>query len=387
MIRRMPIRILHVIDSLGNGGLENGVVNLIRHMDPGRFEHCVCTVRASGVNLERLPAERVRVVQMAKDERSRFQARQLTRIIRECSPHIVHSRNWGAIEGVVAARFACAGAIVHSEHGMETDALTAPPWRRTCFRRLAFEMADRVFCVSDALREVHARRTGFPARRIGVIHNGVDTQRFRPDPAARVRMRRELNIGETDFCIGCLGSLRAVKDHMTLLRAVERLGSAASAWRLVIAGEGPERRKLEEAAARASRSGARISLPGTSGRAPELLNAFDVYVLPSLNEGVSNSLLEAMATGLPVIASCAGGTPEVVEDGISGLQFRAGEPEKLAELLFRLSAGEHSRERFGEAARRRVQAKFSLDSMLRNYELMYETLMPAGHALTAGAAP
>lgn len=373
----MRICILHVMDSLSNGGLENGVLNLIKHMDAEQFEHSICTVRALGVNAERLPADRVQLLHLGKREGSRFQLLELRRAIREIRPDVVHSRNWGAIEAVVAARLTRSCAVVHSEHGLESSAAAHELWRRVAFRRLAFELADRVLCVSRQLRDLYSRLTRFPGHRMTVIHNGVDSRRFCPDPEARARLRRELGIPESDFCIGCVGNLSPVKDHGTLLHALERSGQAARGWHMLIAGEGPERPKLAALAREVARCGVQISFLGASDRIPELLNAFDVYVLPSVNEGLSNSLLEAMATGLPVIASDVGGNPEVVHDGISGLLFAAGGVDELSDHLLKLYARTRLREELGDAARRRIREEFSIESMVQNYKHLYRSLLPA----------
>lgn len=373
----MRICILHVMDSLSNGGLENGVLNLIKHMDAEQFEHSICTVRALGVNAERLPADRVQLHHLGKRKGSRFQLLELRRVIREIRPDVVHSRNWGAIEAVVAARLTRSCAVVHSEHGLESSAAVHELWRRVAFRRLAFELADRVLCVSRQLRDLYSRLTRFQAHRMTVIHNGVDSRRFCPDPEARARLRRELGILESNFCIGCVGNLSAVKDHGTLLRALERSGQAVRGWHMLIAGEGPERPKLAAMAREVARCGVQISFLGASDRIPELLNAFDVYVLPSVNEGLSNSLLEAMATGLPVIASDVGGNPEVVHDGISGLLFAAGGVDELSDHLLKLYARTRLREELGDAARRRMREEFSIESMVQNYKHLYRSLLPA----------
>lgn len=379
------VRILHVMDSLGNGGLENGVLNLIKHMNPGQFEHSICTVRAQGVNMERLKNDRVRLLHLGNRAGSHFQFLGLRRAIRESRPEIVHSRNWGGIEAVIAARLAGSCAVIHSEHGFEAGVSACEPWRRVAFRRLAFELADRVLCVSRQLRDFHTRSTGFPVRRVKVIHNGVDSRRFCQDPAARVRVRRELTVGENEFCIGCVGNLLPVKDHRTLLRSLKDLGDTGERWHVLIAGEGAERSKLESAAAGSQRRGLRISFLGTRSDVPALLNAFDVYVLPSLNEGICNSLLEAMATGLPVIATNIGGTPEVVQDGISGLLFPVGDVAGLAERLLELYARRSRRVKLGTAGRERVQKEFSIKSMVQNYEQLYRSVLPPAVAVHAEA--
>lgn len=365
---------MHVVDHLGKGGLENGLVNLINGLDPARFEHVVYAMRQLGPNADRLP-ESVRVVCLGKrDSDFPVQLPRLVRDIRSVDPHIVHSRNWAGVEAVAAAHWVRSCAAVHSEHGLETAAQAREPRRRVWFRRLAYELADRVLAVSYQLRDLHAARTGFAARRIEVIHNGVDGKRFFPDPAARSRMRREMGIAADEFCIGCVGNLLPVKDHMTVLRAVERATGDWKRWRLVIAGEGSERPKLEAFLNGHPGWKARVSLPGTSDRIPELLNAMDAYVLPSLSEGISNSLLEAMSAGLPVIATNTGGNPEVVVDGESGLLFPVGDFSTLAEQLILLERNRELHAKLADRARIRVSDEFSIDSMVRNYARLYESL-------------
>jgi glycosyltransferase involved in cell wall biosynthesis len=241
--------------------------------------------------------------------------------------------------------------------------------------------------VSHQLKELQARRTGFRADRIAVIHNGVDGGRFFPDAAARARMRRELGLTEDEFCIGAVGNLLPVKDHMTLLKAAHHVGAGSRPWRVVIAGEGSERAALERFLSERPECKQRVCLIGSSDRVPELLNAMDVYVLPSLNEGICNSLLEAMSTGLPVIATATGGTPEVVADGECGLLFPVGDFNALAKYLRQLQAQRDFRIRLGQNAIRRARSEFSIESMVRNYANLYETLgrQPAGVAVTTGA--
>ncbi len=377
---------MHVVDHLGKGGLENGLVNLINGLDPDRFEHVVCAVRVLGPNAARLPGS-VRVFCMGKSESDfPIQITKLARVIREVDPQIVHSRNWGTVEAVAAARWVRSCAAVHSEHGLETTATAREPWRRACFRRIAFELADRVLAVSYQLRDLHAKRTRFAAGRIEVIHNGVDGRRFFPDPAARSRMRAKFAIAENEFCIGCVGNLLPVKDHMTALHAVRKIADALPHWRLVIAGEGPERARLEEFIAANPECKGHISLLGAQDRIPELLNALDVYLLPSLSEGISNSLLEAMSTGLPVIATETGGNPEVVVNGNSGLLFPVGDSNKLAEQLLTLESRPELRAELAQGAIRRVREEFSMDAMIRNYTRLYESLGQKAAAAPVHAA-
>jgi sugar transferase (PEP-CTERM/EpsH1 system associated) len=381
-----PLRVLHVVDTLGQGGLENGLVNLIQQLDADEFEHVVCTMRGMGENLNRLPADRVQVMCLAAAPGRRFAVPALMRVIRQVKPDVVHSRNWGSIEAVVAGRLAGSCAVVHGEHGHESDGAAGEPWRRVAFRRLAFELADRVLAVSCQLRDHHARRTGFRADRITVIHNGVDTRRFSPDEAVRVGVRRQLGLADNALCIGCVGNLLPVKSHITLLRALEVVAGGRPNWRLVLLGEGSERHNLEEFVRSRAGWDSRVLCLGSSKQVPEMLNAMDVYVLPSVNEGISNSLLEAMATGLPVIASAVGGNPEVVVDDDCGLLFPARDHVRLADQLLTLWNDPERRRELGLRARQRIATHFSLASMTQQYRQTYQSLrMAAGVGAMARA--
>jgi sugar transferase (PEP-CTERM/EpsH1 system associated) len=372
-----PTRIMHVVDNMGRGGMQNGLINLIEQLDPGRFEHVICTTRY----LDHPQAHRgtlgsrVQIISLGKQAiSSRVQLAGLARAIGEVKPDIVHSRNWAAIEAVIAARWAGSCAVVHSEHGLDAVTNTREPWRRSCFRRLAFELADRVLCVSRQLRSVHSKRTGFPLHKITVIHNGVDTRRYYPDIAARARIRNELKISENDFCIGCLGNLTPVKDYPTVLQAVGEFAKACTNWRLIIIGEGSELAELQGMVNAHPEMKHQVIFCGLSDRVPELLNAIDVYVLASLTEGISNSLLEAMATALPVAATNTGGTPEVVEHRKSGLLFAVGDCRTLAEHLVSLQSQPELRKQLARESLLRVRESFSLRTMVQKYEQLYESL-------------
>jgi sugar transferase (PEP-CTERM/EpsH1 system associated) len=361
------------VDTLGTGGLENGLVNLIARLDPVRFVHTVVAMRGLGRNAERLPRDRVQVISLEKAPGARTQLPMLVKTISQVQPDIVHSRNWGAIEAVFAGRWTGGCTLVHSEHGLESNPDVREPLRRVWLRRLAYELANRVISVSYHLRDFHAQRTGFAKRKISVIHNGVDSRRFFCNPAARASVRAELRIADDEFCIGCVGNLLPIKDHMTLMRAVDAFDQSARQWRLLLIGDGSERRKLEAFAA-AHAWNARVSFLGSSDRVPDLLNAMDVYVLPSIAEGISNSILEAMATGLPVVATATGGNPEVVVDGESGLLFAVGADKELTEHLCRLWGRRELREQFGTYAHERVRQEFSLNSMVQQYDRLYWSL-------------
>jgi len=375
----MAIRILHVVEAIGvGGGVENGIAHLIERMDPNRFEHILCGVFRLGPQVERYPADRVQIVCLAQKERTlATQAGPLAEMIRKLRPEIVHSRNWGAMEAVVAGRWVGGTSVIHSEHGVEMDP-AAEPRRRSWLRRFAFSLADHVFCVSYQLRDMLAARTGFPLRKMAVIHNGVKTSRFRQDASVRKAFRAELGIDDHEFCIGCVGRLNRIKDYPTIFRAAEVFSRSSRSWRLLILGGGADQAELEDFVTSRPALHRRVRFLGSSSRVPEFLNAIDAYVLSSLCEGISNSLLEAMATALPVIVTATGGNPEVVVDGDSGLLFPVGDAERLAEQLLLLYDDRNRREQMGKQALRRVEERFSLDSMVAGYEEMYQRLAGNG---------
>jgi sugar transferase (PEP-CTERM/EpsH1 system associated) len=364
------------VEGLGlGGGVENGIANLIHQLPSAQFEHVLCAVFQLGASVDRYAASRTRV--LCLDQRRSAlstQAPALAQVIRRVRPHVIHSRNWGALESVFAARCVGGCSIVHSEHGIESD-LALAPRRRRWLRHLAFRFADRVCAVSHELRGLLARHTGFPVERIGVIHNGVDTRRFARNTEAGRRFRVELGISDNDFCIGCVGRLNKIKDYPTLLRAAESFGKTESEWRLLVAGDGPELSALRELAEASSTLRNRVRFLGSCCHVPEFLNALDVYVLPSIREGICNSLLEAMAVGLPVIASQAGGNPEVV-DADSGLLFPVGDFRRLDQLLHLLRSAPERRRELGMRASSRIRDEFSLEAMIANYIALYQGLPP-----------
>lgn len=364
------VRIMHVVSSLGRGGMENGVANLIEHLDPSRFEHLVITVRGQGPNADRLTRNGVTV--QCLDGSSRWQFTALRRAIRAFQPDVVHSRNWGAIEGVFAARWSGTRFVVHSEHGIEAEESWKEPWRRVCIRRLAYEMADQVLCVSNSLRRLVESWTGFKTERMKVFHNGVDHSRYRPDAGARERIRQELGLSDREFCIGCVANLQPVKDHMTLLRACERIAERCPEWRLLLIGDGSERPKLEAFIAARPALARHAKLLGSSDRVPELLSGLDAYVLPSKYEGISNSLLEAMAAGVAVVATDVGGNPEVITHGEAGLLFPVGDSESLAEALLLLESSPDYRLQLAAQGRERSSREFSIAAMVERYEALYD---------------
>lgn len=356
------VRIQHVVLSLRPGGLENGVVNLVNSLDPERFQSSVCCLDAAGAFAERLrPGIEVRVMGRAPGVDPRLLWR-LVRLFRSSRTELVHTRNSEALfYGGLAALLARVPGLVHSEHGR-----VAPesPRRRRAQRWLS-HFVDASLAVSEDLRRRLADEVGVPREAVTLVYNGVDCERFRPGGRAAARQR--LGMSPAPTVVGAVGRLVPVKSYDTLLKAARGLPPGTEAW---LVGEGELRPELE-ALARDWLPPGSVTFLGHRDDLPELLPAFDVFVLPSLTEGVSNTLLEAMACGLPPVVSRVGGNTEIVQDGVTGLVFPPGDDQTLALLLRGLCASADAREALGRRAAEHVRCHFSLEAMVAGYDRVY----------------
>lgn len=368
----LPLRVLHVINRLAPGGTEVVLINLMRHLNQEIFDHRICALRgfhAEWVRRENLTGK---VYELGgKWHRRHFPLRGLVRIMKKYRPSIVHSRNWGSIEAILAARLAGVPVAIHSEHGYEVDMLTGLPLRRRLLRRGLYAMADAVFTVTRELRDFHVKQTWLPPERIRVIYNGVDSSRFAPRSKIRQRMRQQLGLPPEAFVLGTVGRMEPIKDQHTLLHATELLLRRGVNARVLLVGGGSAFPELQRYAAASSELSGRVIFLGLSQDVADLLNVMDAFVLPSLKEGMSNTLLEAMASGLPVLATRVGGNPELVEDGRSGWLFAPGNAEQLAEQLTLLADNLGARNLLAAGARRRALERFGLDRMVQEYENLY----------------
>jgi len=366
------LRICHVIYRLGTGGLENGLVNLINRMDRERFVHqIVCVDRATDFagRLDR-PVE---IVELRK--RPGFEAgfyRRAWRCFRRLRPDVIHTRNTAGLDCILPARLAGVRACLHGEHGRTADDPEGRNPRHNFLRRLNAPLVRGFTAVSSDLAGWLTTTVGVPARKVRVLMNGVDTERFAPGPADRSDLLPPLPAAAV--VVGTVGRLDPVKGHVHLVEAVARLDPSVH---LGIVGAGPERPHIEAAVAVAG-IGDRVHLLGERTDIPELLRAFDLFCLSSLAEGISNTLLEAMATGLPVVATRVGGNRELVADGETGLLVPAADSEALATALGRLAGDSALCHRMGAAARHRAVERFSLDAMVARYAACYEEVASAG---------
>lgn len=375
---RRPL-ILHVIHQLVMGGMENGLVNLVNHLPATRYRHVIACVEDFSDFRLRISRPDVEVIAL---KRSRIGAgalrRELFRLCRRLRPAIVHSRNLSGLDALLPAWLAGVRCRVHSEHGWDVDDLDGERGRPTLLRRLHAPLIDRYITVSKDLERYLIRRVGVQPPRIVQIYNGVDTERFAP-PTRRIdEGLPPALLGPQVVRFGTVGRAEPVKDQARLLEALALLVRERPALRdvvrMMIVGDGPLLVNLRERAV-ALGVADMVWLPGASEQVPQLLRTLDVFMLPSLNEGTSNTLLEAMASGLPVIASAVGGNVELVDDGVTGVLVPPADAARLAACVARYVDDAALRHRHGAAARAQTLQRFSLASMLAAYEATYDALL------------
>lgn len=376
-----PPLIMHVIHRLAVGGLENGLVNLLNHLPPERFRHAIVCLTDATDFAARIQRQDVPVIELHKGPGNSLAIhRQFHRLFRTWTPAIVHSRNLGALECQVGAWTARVPIRIHGEHGWDTSDLGGTSRRFAAIRRLYAPFVHRYVALSGQIERYLHERVGIASSRIERICNGVDCRRFQPSEHARATFPCPPLRQPGLLLVGTVGRLEPVKDQLALARAfVEALSRdprARSFLRLVIVGTGALKPAIEAVLASAGASEL-AWLPGERADVAALLPALDVFVLPSRAEGISNTLLEAMACGLPVIATDVGGNPELVERGVTGELVPAGDVSAMADAILALGGRVERRMQLGAAARQRAVSRFSLDGMVRDYAALYERELDA----------
>ena len=362
--------IVHVVNSLDGGGTERTLVALLQawaRRDSGR--HVVITLRRAGSLAAALPNE-VACRALDIEGRSRWSAVRLGTAARSVGAGVIHARNTGTWADAIAARLLCPSSrLVLGFHGLEyATRMTAGTAR---LARWASRIGARFTTVSDAGRAQLVREAGIADECITTIHNGIDPARFaNQDRSPRAEQRALLGIDPQTIVFGTIGSLTPIKQHERLIDAFARLSPQMREPHLVLVGDGPLRRHLLDRVASLGIAD-RVHLFGWRDDVAGCLAMMDSYVCPSASEGMSNALLEAMAAGLPCIATNVGGNVEVLRDERDGCLVPADSTDAMAEAMASLGASPRHRERLAMAARVRASA-FSFDRTVRAYERYYD---------------
>lgn len=375
-----PPLVLHVIHHLVIGGMENGLVNIVNRMPAGKFRHAIACIEDFSDFRQRIARPGVEVFALHRKARGLWKVRrELFGLCRRLRPAILHSRGMSGLDALLPARLAGVRRCVHGEHGWDTGDLGGVRFKPALLRRLHSPLVDRYIAVSRDIEQYLIRRVGISPARILQIHNGVDTARFTPAASKPPGVLPAGFDGEA-VVIGTVARIQAVKDQATLLKAFALAGAGDKQLRgrirLAIVGDGPLLQELRQLAATLGIAD-RVWLPGALRNVPEVMQCLDLFVLSSLSEGISNTILEAMASGIPVIASAVGGNPELVQDGHTGRLFAAGDVEGLAHLIADYARQGETRRQHGANARQVALRSFSLERMVGDYQHAYESLLQA----------
>lgn len=363
------IRVVHVLYSFGTGGMEKGITTIVRNASE-EFEHSILCLHSSGETARLLPPDTPLIELYKPPGNSLVFLWKLIRTLRSLRPAIVHARNWGGTDGIIAARLAGIRLTIQGEHGWLIDDPEGLNVKRLNIRRFLDHWIQEYTCVSQHLKQwlfevVKVKKN------VTQIYNGVDTQVFCPGKNG-LKIRTELGIPEKTFIAGVVGRLDPIKDHPTLFQAFAELKKIRPEVRLLIIGDGPERIRLESLAVDG------VMFLGNRLDVPTILQTLDVFVLPSVNEGISNTILEAMATGIPVITTKVGGNPELVEDGITGVLVSPGASKAIASALLRYLKNPDLRKLHGKHGRMKATQFFSIENMVKNYEAVYRRIASIG---------
>ena len=366
---------LHIIASLEAGGAERLVLEYASHHDRSRYEPEVCCLSDGGPLLDELLGLGIRAHVLGRAERFDFGAfAALVRLIARGGYDVVHNHNATAMTlGVPAAILGGARAVVRTEHNVLRD----PSVTRRLISRLAVLRENAQIAVSNAVRQSHIEAGRIPGRRFVVIENGIDDARLGRG-CDRAATRERLGVANDRLMCLTVGSLTPQKDHANLLEAASAVAGKALPVQFFIVGDGPLRADLERRATELG-LGETVRFLGQRLDVHELLRAADIFVLPSAWEGLPITILEAMASGLPCVATAVGGVPETLTDGVDGMIVPPGDAWSLADRVG-LLAGDHGlRERLGRAARATYEMNFRAVRMVRRTEALYDLAL-AGRA-------
>lgn len=377
------LRVLHVVYSFSIGGLENVIVQLINRLPPQRYEHTVMSLTTISDFKNRIHTDNVRFMALDKQPGHAIPLYpKIFKALRELSPDVVHTCNLAGLEIAPLAWLAGVPLRVHAEHGWDAHDPRGERLRYQRIRKLYRPFVSHYVSVSDDLDRYLDRRIGIPAGRRTLIENGVDTDAFAPSSG---------EVDAVDGCpfdprihwmVGTVGRLQTVKNQPLLARSfvnlLQRYPEMASVARLVIVGEGPLRGEVERILGDANLMHL-AWLPGARADVASILRTLGVFVLPSQAEGTSCTLQEAMATALPVIATAVGGTPRLIEHGVTGWLVPSDDADALTDALRHCFTEKALAVRAGQQAKRTVEARYGLASMVDRYARLFEPSPLADH--------
>ncbi|MEW6096777.1 MAG: GT4 family glycosyltransferase PelF [bacterium] len=369
-IMASKVNIMHLVYSLIRGGLEAGIVGRVNRLNSTYFNPSICCFIEGGP-LTKLVRDGIDVVELKKKEGNDFTLPfKLMNLFKKKHIHIVYTHNWGTLcEGVIGAKLASVPIVIHQEHGTVIDVIKSKKIRFWA-QQFIFNFVDQITTVSESLRRLMIESLGIDKKKIITILNGVDIDRFK-NKINRNKEREKLGLRTDEPVIGTVGRLVPVKGHKTLLYSMLNLKKQIQGIKLLLIGDGPLRNELEELIKKLGLS-ENVLMLGEREDIPQLLKTMDVFVLPSLFEALSRTILEALASEVPVVTTSVGGNSEVIIHGSNGLLVPPQNPEKLAQAIITLLSDKDKSNAFRVAGRKLVEEKFSIQRMVEDDEKLFK---------------
>jgi sugar transferase (PEP-CTERM/EpsH1 system associated) len=372
-----PRLVAHVVNRLDAAGAGSALLDLVRHTPAERYRHAVLCLRDHSVFHAHLRERGVEVIDLNKrDGADPGYFLRLVRALRKLRPDLVHTRNRGALEGQLAAALAGVRLRVHGEYGCDT-AEAARLRTPGLLRRALRPLVGHYIAASAEQESWLIERVGAAPSRVSHIAHGVDSLEFHPRLGPHAAVGPQGFMRDDAYVIGCVGRMDDANHDTTLVEAFLRLISsphpAHARLRLLLVGDGPMRAECQAMLERAG-AGHRAWLAGERADIARLLRAMDLMVLPSLSEGSGNILLEAMASGLPVVATSVGVHRELVQPGLTGILVPPASPDDMAAAIADYCRIPEMGTRHGARARGQVIAHHSLPAMARSYLAVYDAL-------------
>ena len=357
------IRVLHVVQSMETGGLENGIVNLVNHNNNDDFIVDILCLRARGELADRITNPNSQVFFDGNQGHGKLLA--IKKVYRQCKQQqydIVHSHGYATmLASYIGATIAGCPYIINGEHGT----LYHNSKKEILIQRFLFNRMKLNLSVSQVLTDSICQLFSVSQDKFQTIINGVDTEKFIPEPEPQLikqKLQNEIGLTDSNIAIGSVGRLVAVKNYPSLIRAMALVKSEVPQAKLLLAGEGTERAKLESLISELELT-QQVILLGRRDDVPDLMKLYDIFVLPSFSEGLSNTLLESMASGTPVVASKVGGNAEIVADGRSGYLYASDDAQGLARILIELAREKDNCKKLGQQARQHIEDNFSIATL------------------------
>ena len=362
--------VLHLIETSGPGGAEKMLITLAESMAKGRYNSAICLLKDGWLSSQLKQRGLETFIIPSRRSFDFAWLLNMCHLIREKKIDLIHAHEftmntYGCMASVITRI-----PMIATVHGTN---YYGEKLRRRMAYRLVSKWSSHMVAVSRGIKEFLVDQAGIKEERITVVYNGIDTRNYQQSQTLD-RLRKELDIKEREPVIGTIGNLYPVKGHTYLLQAVKEVVKLFPQSIFLFAGRGALLNKLQEEAAQLNIKG-NVKFIGFREDVPQLLRVMDIFVLPSLYEGLPVSLLEAMASGKPAIATYVGGNSEVLIDGETGFLVPARDPVSLSEKIISLLRDEGLAKRMGEAGRLRVEKEFSLGLMIQRYQQLYENCL------------